>query len=86
MAWKTNSLNMPSRKAAERLGFVYEGMFRQDQILKGRNRDTVWYAMIDSEWPICRKAVEVWLEDSNFDEHGPQRRRLQEIRKSLKQV
>jgi RimJ/RimL family protein N-acetyltransferase len=86
MAWKTNSLNLPSRKAAERLGLVYEGMFRQDQIFQGRNRDTVWYAMIDSEWPLCRKAFEVWLEDSNSDEHGRQRRRLQEIRESLKQI
>ena len=86
MAWKTNSLNVPSRKAAERCGLVYEGTFRQDQILQGRNRDTVWYAMIDPEWPLCRKAFEKWLEDTNFDEQGWQRRRLQEIRESLRQV
>jgi RimJ/RimL family protein N-acetyltransferase len=84
LQWKTNSLNLQSRKAAERYGFVYEGTFRQHQINKGRNRDSSWYSIIDSEWPICRKAFEKWLEDGNFDEQQRQRSRLEEIRESLK--
>ena len=83
LAWKTNALNRQSRKAAERYGFVYEGTHRQDQINKGRSRDTVWYSIIDSEWPICKKAFEMWLEDENFDEKQQQKRRVEEIRKSL---
>ncbi|KFY17168.1 hypothetical protein V492_00846 [Pseudogymnoascus sp. VKM F-4246] len=86
LGWKTNSLNLQSRKAAERYGFVYEGTHRQDQINKGRSRDTVWYSIIDSEWPICRKAFEMWLEDGNFDEQQQQRRRIEEIRESLTKV
>ena len=77
-------MNLPSKKAAERCGFVYEGTFRQHQIVRGRNRDSTWYSMIDSEWPTCRKAAEKWLEDGNFDEQGRQRRRMEEIRESLK--
>ncbi|KAF8849598.1 acetyltransferase, GNAT family, partial [Acephala macrosclerotiorum] len=83
LQWKTNSLNLQSRKAAERYGFVYEGTFRQHQINKGRNRDSAWYSIIDSEWPMCRKAFEKWLEDGNFDEQQRQRSRLEEIRESL---
>jgi RimJ/RimL family protein N-acetyltransferase len=86
LQWKTNSLNLPSRKAAERYGFVYEGTFRQHQINKGRNRDSAWYSIIDSEWPLCRKAFEKWLEDGNFDEQQQQRSRLEEIRESLRYV
>lgn len=86
VGWKTNALNAPSRKAAERLGFVYEGTFRQHQINKGRNRDSVFYSIIDSEWPTCKKAFEMWLEDGNFDEQGRQRRKLEAIRESLKDV
>jgi RimJ/RimL family protein N-acetyltransferase len=84
MGWKTNSLNLESRKAAERYGFVLEGIHRQDQINKGRSRDTAFYGIIDSEWPVCKKAFEMWLEDGNFDEEGKQKRRLEEIRESLK--
>jgi RimJ/RimL family protein N-acetyltransferase len=84
LQWKTNSLNLQSRKAAERYGFVYEGTFRQHQINKGRNRDSSWYSIIDSEWPICRKAFEKWLEDGNFDEHQRPRSRIEEIRESLR--
>ncbi|KAJ5601581.1 acyl-CoA N-acyltransferase [Penicillium lagena] len=84
LQWKTNSLNLQSRKAAERYGFVYEGTFRQHQINKGRNRDSSWYSIIDSEWPLCKKAFEKWLEDGNFDEQQRQRRSLEEIRESLK--
>jgi RimJ/RimL family protein N-acetyltransferase len=84
LQWKTNSLNIPSRKAAARYGFVYEGTFRQHQINKGRNRDSAWYSIIDSEWPICKKAFEKWLENNNFDEQQRQRTRLEDIRESLK--
>lgn len=84
LQWNTNSLNVQSRKAAERYGFVYEGTLRQNQINKGRNRDSCWYSILDSEWPICRKAFEMWLEDGNFDEQEQQKRRLQEIRESLR--
>jgi RimJ/RimL family protein N-acetyltransferase len=63
--WKCNALNEPSRRAALRLGFQFEGIFRQHMIVKGRNRDTAWYAMLDSEWPACKAAFERWLEPSN---------------------
>ena len=86
VGWKTNALNLRSRKAAERLGFVHEGIIRQDQINKGRSRDTAWLSIIDSEWPLCSKALEKWLDDGNFDEQQQQRRRLEEIRESLKEV
>ena len=86
LGWKTNSLNRQSRKAAERFGMVHEGTIRQDQINKGRSRDTAWYSTIDSEWPICKKAFELWLEDGNFDEQQQQRRKLGEIRESLKKA
>ncbi|MCJ1479167.1 hypothetical protein MMC13_007851 [Lambiella insularis] len=84
LQWKTNALNLSSRKAAERYGFVYEGTFRQDQINKGRNRDSSWYSIIDSEWPMCKKAFEMWLEDGNFDEQQRQKSRIEEIRESLR--
>ncbi|MCL4766140.1 MAG: GNAT family N-acetyltransferase [Hyphomicrobiaceae bacterium] len=74
--WKCDSLNAPSRAAAARLGFVYEGIFRQAVVYKGRNRDTAWFAMMDHEWPALRRAYEQWLEPANFDDAGRQRRRL----------
>jgi RimJ/RimL family protein N-acetyltransferase len=74
--WKCDDLNAPSRRAAERLGFTYEGTFRQDRIYKGRNRDTAWYSIIDSEWPAVREALEAWLDPGNFDEQGNQIARL----------
>lgn len=74
--WKCDALNAPSRAAAERLGFTFEGVFRQAVIVKGRNRDTAWYAIIDVEWPAIRLAFEQWLAASNFDGSGRQRRRL----------
>jgi RimJ/RimL family protein N-acetyltransferase len=83
LGWKTNSLNTASRRAAERYGFVYEGTMRQNQINKGRSRDSVMYSIIDSEWPVCKRAFEIWLEDGNFDGEGRQRRRVEEIRESL---
>ncbi|MEK0081530.1 GNAT family N-acetyltransferase [Benzoatithermus flavus] len=74
--WKCDALNAPSRAAAERLGFRFEGIFRQATIYKGRNRDTAWYAIIDKEWPERKAAFEAWLEPGNFDEAGRQRRAL----------
>lgn len=71
--WKCNSLNAPSRKAALRLGFRYEGIFRQHMIAKGRNRDSAWFSMLDSEWPACKAAFEKWLDPANFDAEGRQR-------------
>jgi RimJ/RimL family protein N-acetyltransferase len=74
--WKCNVLNTPSRSAAMRLGFSYEGVFRQASIVKGRNRDTAWYAAIDSEWPALEQAYRTWLAPENFDGGGRQRRSL----------
>lgn len=71
--WKCNDLNAPSRRAAHRYGFTYEGTFRQHMIVKGRNRDTAWYAMLDTEWPSRRRAFETWLAPANFDAAGRQR-------------
>ena len=74
--WKCNALNQPSRRAAQRLGLSYEGTFRLAQIVKSRNRDTAWYAAIDSEWPSLRAAFETWLAVDNFDAQGQQRQSL----------
>jgi RimJ/RimL family protein N-acetyltransferase len=74
--WKCDSLNAPSRAAALRLGFQYEGLFRQAVIYKGRNRDTAWFSIIDSEWPARKRAYEAWLAPENFDAEGRQRRPL----------
>ena len=71
--WKCNALNQPSRRAALRLGFSFEGIFRQHTIVKGRNRDTAWFSMLDREWPQCRANFEQWLAPSNFDPAGRQR-------------
>ncbi|KAG0670894.1 hypothetical protein C6P45_001659 [Maudiozyma exigua] len=81
--WQCFIHNYPSKVAAERLGFVYEGTLRQTAVIKGRNKSAHWFSMIDDEWPICREAFERWLDDSNFDEDGMQRFRLQDIRNSL---
>jgi RimJ/RimL family protein N-acetyltransferase len=74
--WKCNALNDNSRRAAERFGFTFEGIFRNHMVVKGRNRDTAWYSIIDSEWPRVRAAFEEWLAPDNFDENGMQRRPL----------
>jgi len=71
--WKCDALNAPSRAAAQRLGFSYEGLFRQAVIYKGRNRDTAWYAMTDQDWPAIQAAFTQWLAPENFDETGAQR-------------
>ncbi len=77
--WKCNALNMPSRRAAQRLGFSYEGIFRQAVVVKGRNRDTAWFAMIDKEWPALREAYQAWLSPSNFTVQGKQRESLKDL-------
>jgi RimJ/RimL family protein N-acetyltransferase len=74
--WKCNALNQPSRHAALRLGFRFEGIFRQHMMVKGRNRDTAWFAMLDHEWPGRKKAFEAWLDPANFDAEGRQRQAL----------
>ena len=79
--WKCNALNAPSRRAASRFGFTYEGTFRQAMVVKGRNRDTAWFSMLDSEWSDTRVAFERWLAAENFDEDGAQRRKLGTIRR-----
>lgn len=77
--WKCDSLNAPSRAAAARLGFQFEGIFRQALVYKGRNRDTAWFSIIDGEWPAVRHAMEQWLAPDNFDGQGQQRRRLPDL-------
>ncbi|MCR9255600.1 MAG: GNAT family N-acetyltransferase [Alphaproteobacteria bacterium] len=78
--WKCDAVNAPSMKAAERLGFTYEGTFRQATHYKGRNRDTAWFSVLDSEWPALRDAFEAWLDPANFDADGRQRRSLAALR------
>jgi RimJ/RimL family protein N-acetyltransferase len=78
--WKCHNENMASKRTAERLGFTFEGIFRQHIVSKGANRDTAWYSMIDGEWSSLKAAFETWLAAENFDENGRQRRRLEEIR------
>lgn len=74
--WKCNNRNEPSKAAATRFGFTFEGIFRQDMIIKGESRDTAWFSMIDAEWPILRAEYERWLDPGNFDEVGAQKTRL----------
>lgn len=81
--WKCDALNAKSRSAAARLGFVFEGVFRQATVYKGRSRDTAWYSVVDSEWPVLREAFERWLDRDNFDASGLQRSRLGDIRAAL---
>lgn len=78
--WKCDSRNEPSRRAALRFGFEFEGIFRQHMIVKGGNRDTAWYSMLDSEWPSRKKAFERWLDPSNFDSEGRQAATLASLR------
>ena len=81
--WKCNALNAPSRRAAERLGFTFEGLFRQHMIVKGLSRDTAWFALLDGDWPKAKAAFEAFLAPGNFDAEGRQRRRLEDIRAAL---
>ena len=80
--WKCDALNKASRQAAERLGFQYEGCFRQAVVYKGRTRDTDWLSMIDSDWPVVKQALESWLSPDNFDESGQQKQSLTAIKHS----
>lgn len=79
MEWKCNALNIPSRKAAQRMGFSYEGVFRNHVIVKGRNRDTAWFAITDADWPKLRRAFVAWLSPQNFDEAGQQKLSLADL-------
>ena len=79
LEWKCNALNAASRRAAERFGFTFEGVFRRHQIVKGRNRDTAWYAITDDDWPMIRGGYESWLAPENFNDDGLQRCSLREL-------
>lgn len=81
--WKCNNRNSPSKRAALRFGFAYEGLFRQHMVIKGENRDTAWFAMIDEDWPVVGEAIRLWLAPENFDRDGRQRRKLEDIREEL---
>ena len=80
--WKCNALNAPSRRAALRFGFTFEGIFRQHMVVKGRSRDTAWFSMLDAEWPQRKEAFEKWLRPSNFDEQGRQKTSLSALNAS----
>ena len=77
--WKCNALNIPSRRAAQRLGLSYEGVFRQALVVKGCNRDTAWFAAIDKDWPALKEAFEAWLAPQNFTSEGNQKERLGDL-------
>ena len=82
--WKCDALNAPSRRAAERLGFRFEGVFRQAMIYKGRNRDTAWFSILDKEWPALEAAYVQWLDPANFDERGKQRAGLSSLIEAMR--
>lgn len=83
LEWKCDALNARSRRAAERFGFSYEGLFRQHMVIKGRNRDTAWFAMLDCDWPLIGAAFAAWLAPENVDDAGRQRRSLAAIRQDM---
>jgi RimJ/RimL family protein N-acetyltransferase len=83
LEWKCDALNEKSRRAAERFGFTYEGIFRQHMVVKDRNRDTAWFSITDGEWPLRRLAFEAWLSPDNFDQSGVQRQSLSALRDLL---
>lgn len=76
LEWKCDALNAPSRRAADRYGFQFEGIFRQHMIIKGKSRDTAWFAMIDRDWPHVKQGFETWLADSNFEQSGQEKAKL----------
>ena len=78
--WKCNAANQASCRAAERFGFTFEGIFRQALVVKGKNRDTAWFSIIDSEWPKLKLAYEAWLDPDNFDENGRQMKSLDALK------
>jgi len=81
--WKCHNMNEPSKRAAARFGFKFEGVFRQHVVFKGENRDTAWFSIIDGEWPALRAAYEAWLDPDNFDAAGSQKRTLEDFRRDL---
>ncbi|WP_026379993.1 GNAT family N-acetyltransferase [Afifella pfennigii] len=81
--WKCDDANVASKRAAIRLGFTFEGVFRQDMVVKGRNRDTAWFSMLDGEWPEVKAGYDAWLAPDNFDANDRQRRRLEACRQPL---
>jgi hypothetical protein len=83
--WKCDSLNAPSRRAAERYGFRFEGIFRQAVVYKGRNRDTAWFSITDGEWPALRASFEAWLGPENFNADGTQRQSLSAMQAAIRQ-
>jgi hypothetical protein len=83
LEWKCDALNEPSRRAAERFGFTFEGVFRQHMVVKGRNRDSAWFSILDGEWPLVRAAFEAWLAPENFDANGRQRQSLSAVRDAI---
>ena len=84
--WKCDALNRASRRAAQRLGFSYEGVFVQATVVKGRNRDTAWFAVIDKDWPALREAFELWLSPENFDAAGRQKERLSDLTRLVRRA
>jgi len=86
LEWECDALNTASRKAAERIGFRYEGTFRQMMVHKGSSRDTQWFSILDGEWPVIDKAISHWLAKDNFDEQGQQIQRLSTLLRSTKMV
>lgn len=83
VTWKCNNLNEASKSAALRLGFQYEGVFRAHMVVRGRNRDTAWFAMTEDDWEVAGGALRRWLEPTNFDAHGQQKRKLQDVRREV---
>src|SRR5438270_2024153 len=83
LEWKCDAANAASRRAAERFGFTFEGIFRQHRVIKGRNRDTAWFSITDGEWPAPRAAFEAWLSRDNFDDSGRQRLSLSDVRQGI---
>ena len=81
MQWRCNALNERSKAAALRLGFIFEGVFHQHMVVKGHNRDTAWYSILDADWPRLRDGFEQWLSPQNFDERGRQRKPLRDLRR-----
>jgi RimJ/RimL family protein N-acetyltransferase len=84
LEWKCNAQNAASRSAAARLGFGYEGIFYQHMVVKGRNRDTAWFSLLDSEWPAVRANFATWLADENFDQHGVAKQSLGALNRALR--
>ncbi|KAH7719708.1 hypothetical protein AAVH_12825 [Aphelenchoides avenae] len=83
--WKCDNANEQSKKAAVRFGFTLEAVFRQSNVMRGMNRDSAWYSIIDREWPLIRRAYESWLDSGNFDQEGRQLKRLEDIRAALRE-